>query len=93
MFFFWKRLFRKKPMGPKDPMDFRLTENSREWWTSTYCPHCKKATGHHEQMAGICNGCGGFGDMGRYRSSREIWDGEKWVIQRKYGNRPADCVV
>lgn len=77
------------PMPPKDPMDWKLTKNSGEWWTDQYCPCCKKSTGHREKMARICNGCGHHGNMMRYRSSRKIWNGTKWVIQRKYSNGPS----
>lgn len=82
------RLFTKEPMPPKDPMDWRLTKNSGEWWTDQYCPQCKNSTTHREKMADICNSCGYHGNMMQYRSNRKIWDGTKWVIQRKYSNRP-----
>lgn len=80
-------------MPPKDPMDWSLTENSRGWITDQYCPKCKKSTTHKEVMASICNGCGHYGSMTKYRVSREIWDGEKWVIQVKYGNGPDEYTI
>ena len=27
------------------------------------------------------------------RSSRQIWNGKKWVLQRKYGNGPKDYEI
>jgi hypothetical protein len=83
----------KEPMSPKDPMDWKLTENSKKWETDTYCPQCKKYTEHREIMSHICNGCGFLGDMRNYRSYREIWNGEKWVRQFKYGNGPKDYEI
>lgn len=77
----------------KDPMDWRLTKNSTEWETDQYCENCKKRTAHREKMSDICNGCGHFGNMERYRSSRKIWNGEKWVIQRKYSNGPKGYTI
>ncbi len=80
-------------MLAKDPMDWRLTENSKEWYTDTYCPNCKNYTGHNQRMSRICNKCGHLGDMGKYRSHRKIWNGTKWVRQFKYGNGPKDYEI
>jgi acetyl-CoA carboxylase beta subunit len=91
-----KSFFSKAPAVPlpaKDPMDWTLTPSSKEWHTDQYCPNCKHFTGHRERMADICNNCGHHGDMGNYRSWREIWDGSKWRVQFKYGNKPEDQVI
>lgn len=81
------------PMPVKDPMDWRLTENSRAWFTTTYCSYCRHTTEHLEKMSGICNSCRSHGGLIRYRSGREIWNGRKWVLQRKYGNGPKDYEI
>lgn len=81
------------PIPIKDPMDWRLTENSKEWHTTTYCFFCRSTTEHSERMSGICNSCGSHGYMFQNRSSRQIWNGKKWVLQRKYGNGPKDYEI
>jgi hypothetical protein len=81
------------PMPVKDPMDWRLTKNSRPWFTTTYCSFCRHTTEHLENMSGICNSCGSHGSMIQHRSGREIWNGRKWVLQRKYGNGPKDYEI
>lgn len=96
-----KRLFGKSepkpPLPPKDPADFTLTENSREWTTDQYCPQCKATVGHRERIAEICNSCGyiakNHADITKYRSYRMIWNGSKWVCQIKYGNDPSQWVI
>jgi hypothetical protein len=80
-------------MPIKDPMDWSLTKNSIEWYTTTYCKFCRHTTEHREKMSNICNSCGSHGDMCRFRSSRQIWNGRKWVLQRKYGNGPKDFEI
>jgi hypothetical protein len=80
-------------MPAKDPMDWTLTKNSSEWTTDRYCPRCKNSTTHRERMADICNNCGFFGNMTKYRSYRKIWNGEKWVWQYKYRNGPKDYEI
>ena len=80
-------------MPIKDPMDWRLTENSKEWHTTTYCSFCRHTTEHLEIMSNICNSCGSHGRMNEYRSGREIWNGRQWVLQRKYGNGPKDYEI
>jgi len=77
-------------MPPKDPMDWTLTKNSKEWHTEQYCFNCKATTTHRERMADICNTCGSHGDMMSFRSYRKIWNGEKWITQYKYGNGKND---
>jgi len=88
-----KVMLPKSPMLPKDPMDWRLTENSTCWEADQYCPRCKKSTWYDEQLSRICNGCGFNGSMTGYRSSRKIWDGQKWVLQIKYGNGPNEYII
>ena len=84
-----------KPMPPKDPTDWTLTRNSKKWRGNSYCPNCKLSTEHSERMAEICNKCGHHSAelLYRRRSSRKIWNGNKWVIQHKYGNGPEDYTV
>lgn len=77
----------------KDPMDWKLTQNSGAWETDTYCPNCRHYTIHEERMSDLCNNCGHFGNMAKYRSCRKIWNGEKWVLQFKYGNGPTDYSI
>lgn len=86
----------KEPMSPKDPMDWRLTPNSKPWDTERYCPQCKSPTTHRERMSYICNSCGYMSIIlltGQGRVFREIWDGEKWVWQYKYGNGTNDYEI
>jgi len=77
----------------KDPMDWKLTENSGKWSTDQYCPKCKHWTTHEEKMSSLCNTCGHFGNMQKFQSWRNIWNGEKWVLQFKYGNEPTDYSI
>jgi hypothetical protein len=89
-------LFKPKepPMEPKDPMDWKLTDNSKEWDYETYCPQCKCPTEHMELMTDICGSCGYFGWLlNKKRVFRQIWDGTKWVWQYKYGNGPKDYEI
>lgn len=90
---FWRRLFPKPPLPPKDPMDWKLTNNSKPWQTGTYCPQCKGFTEHADIVSDICHHCGSFGDMSRRRSYRQIWDGSRWIYQIKYGNTDKDYVI
>ena len=82
-----------KPMEPKDPMDWKLTKNSKPWWSDQYCPNCKASTRHAERMTELCNSCGFHGNMRNYRANRRMWDGTKWVVQRKYGNGTDDYTL
>lgn len=78
-----------EPLPAKDPLDWSLTASSTGWTTDTYCPQCHKTTCHAEKMSDICNGCGFLSHscgLMKHRSYRQIWDGEKWVWQYKYGN-------
>ncbi len=83
----------EEPLVAKDPMDWTLTKNSREWQSESYCPNCKKTTEHHEIMTDICNGCGFFGYMTKRRAYRAIYNGTKWVTQFKYGNGPTEFEI
>ncbi len=80
------------PMEPKDPMDWKLTKNSKPWKVENYCPNCKATVYHDEQMAYICNTCGGHNRklILLRRSFRKIWNGKKWITQYKYGNTEND---
>lgn len=86
----WFKKPKPQPMSAKDPMDWTLTPNSRPWEYNRYCPQCKQETTHKERMSEICGKCGYFDEflIFRKRVSRQIWDGEKWVIQHKYNNGP-----
>jgi hypothetical protein len=75
---------------PHDPMDWRRSATSKAWHTDTYCSNCKSWTDHSDRMSGICHNCGSKKGVRNYRSSREIWNGTKWVIQHKYGDGPTD---
>jgi hypothetical protein len=44
-------------------------------------------------MSGICGRCGSKKGVDRWRSSRMIWVGDKWVIQHKYGDGPGDYTL
>jgi len=96
--FFWRVKGKSKVkikinMPAKDPMDWRLTKNSKKWDVEYYCSLCKSATGHEEFMSYICNSCGGHGNTRERRSYRSIWDGSKWVTQEKYGNGEDDYEI
>ncbi len=94
MFSFFKK--KKQPLTPKDPTDFTLTDNSTEWDTDYFCPHCKNTVSLREEMAKVCNSCGGFVNwMSDYklRSFRQIWNGSKWVWQYKYGNERDQIIL
>jgi len=86
-----------KILPAKDPMDWTLTESSKPWNTESYCPLCKASTTINEVITNICNTCGGhtspFQMLNLHRSIRKIWDGEKWVVQRKYGNGEKDYTI
>jgi hypothetical protein len=84
--------FKRKPLPAKDPLDFTLTPSSTRWYTHHYCELCKAWTDHDEWMSQICNSCGGHGDMRGYRSSRKIWNGERWVQQFRYHNGSIELV-
>lgn len=77
---------RHAPMPAKDPTDWTLTPNSREWDWEYYCPQCKSGVDHREVMADVCNTCGRLGSLFTRRAMRRIWNGDRWMLQRKYGN-------
>ena len=91
-----KKLFYGKKILPvKDPMDWTLTESSTPWIANTYCRSCTSQTYHRERMAGICNQCGGFMNFAdtSWRASRQIWNGDSWVWQHKYGDGPENYTI
>lgn len=90
--FFGKK--NKKILSVKDPMDWSLTESSTAWLTTHYCPVCFSQIFHREIMSRICNKCGSKRDL-LYctRASRQIWNGENWVWQHKYGDSPSDYTI
>lgn len=71
---------------PKDPLDFTKTENSKGWFINNHCSHCFNYVSHRECMADICESCGTYDKrlLHHLRSSREIWDGKRWVLQHRY---------
>lgn len=100
MFGFIKKLFGikiqpKEPLPPKDPMDWSLTPSSTDWNVESYCPNCESKTKHEDLMSSICSACGYFDQylIFKKRVTRKIWNGTKWVVQRKYGNGPKDYTL
>jgi hypothetical protein len=77
-------------LPPKDPLDGTLTPSSTKWKKEHYCMSCKLTTNDKEVTSGICGSCGHMDNLMilRERAVRKIWNGEKWVGQRKYSNNP-----
>lgn len=91
-YIFCEKLRLIKPIAAKDPMDWSLTWGSTTWGRERYCPICKSKVEIEECLARMCNSCGGFSWM-EDRTFRKIWDGKKWVVQRKYGNIKDDYTL
>lgn len=76
-----------------DPMDWRVTVTSDSWDTNRYCENCFSDTNYRDHMSGICSKCGSKKGVMNYRSTRSIWNGDKWVKQHKYGDGPTDFTI